>query len=431
MHKYLIFTTALILLLLTSACCTNQKEAKPADFQVIELNHEITATELAAQNNSFAFDLWQQIDQKDQNLFLSPYSINTAMGMAFTGAKGNTAKEMGQVMGYPYGPQQQHLLFKESRTRLDTVQGRKKAQLHIANAMFSSNRNKTRTVAEFPQTLKDSFLSELQYLDFQKPQETANYINNWVEERTNKRIKNIVSEDQIANSNDGLVLVNSIFFKSAWGAPFVRESTLEDKFFTSSKREQDKYIILPLMQQTGSFYYAELAEGQLLELPYEDFELSLIIMLPHDIDQVSANLNASTWQSWMKSLKELRRVNVILPKFRLEQTLDKLPETFKALGMKDAFDEEMADFSGILKLQGQNLFISDIVHKAFLEVTEEGSEAAAATQIGFSVTSAGPIPPQPPRVFRADKPFLCMIIHKAANEILFMGKVQKPAVIED
>lgn len=430
MPKYMMLTFCLILLL-ASACSANKKKAKPTGIQAMELNHAISATELAEQNNRYAFELWQEIDQKEQNLYLSPFSINTAMGMAYTGAKGNTAKEMAMTMGYQYSPQQQHLLFKESRDRLDTVQGRKLAQLHIANAMFSSDKNKSRTVPDFPKILQTSFLSDLHYLDFAKARETAGFINQWVEERTNKRIKDIVSERQIANSNDGLVLVNSIFFKSAWGAPFMRESTIEDKFFTTSQREEDKHIMLPLMQQTGTFLYADIAEGQLLELPYEDHELSMILMLPHDIDEVSASLDASTWQSWMKSLNDLRRVRVILPKFRLEQTLDKLPDTFKAMGMKDAFDEDNADFSGILKLQGQNLFISDIVHKAFLEVTEEGTEAAAATQVGFSVTSAGPTPPQNPIVFRADKPFLCMIIHKEANEILFMGKVQKPALIQD
>jgi len=430
MPKYVILTLCLILLL-ASACSANKKKAKPTDFQAQELNHEISATELAEQNNRFAFELWQEIDQKEQNLFLSPFSINTALGMAYTGAKGNTAKEIAMTMGYRYSPQQQHLLFKESRDRLDTVQGRKLAQLHIANAMFSSDKNKLRTVPDFPKILQTSFLSDLHYLDFGKARETAGFINQWVEERTNKRIKDIVSERQIATSNDGLVLVNSIFFKSAWGAPFMRESTIEDKFFTTSQREEDKHIMLPLMQQTGTFRYADIAEGQLLELPYEDHELSMILMLPHDIDKVSAKLSESTWQSWMKSLNDVHRVRVILPKFRLEQTLDKLRDTFKAMGMKDAFDEDNADFSGILKLQGQNLFISDIVHKAFLEVTEEGTEAAAATQVGFSVTSAGPTPPQNPKVFRADKPFFCMIIHKEANEILFMGKVQKPALIQD
>jgi serpin B len=431
MPKNIAILICLSLLLLVSACCTNKKADKAIAQQSIELDHEITASALAQQNNSFAFDLYRKIDQKDQNLFLSPYSINTALGMAYTGAKGNTAKEMAMTMGYQYSPEQQHLTFKESRNILDRVQGRKLAQLHIANAMFSSDKNKSRTVPELPQTLEDSFYSELKYLDFSKARETADYINNWVEERTNRRIKDIVSERQIATSNDGLVLVNSIFFKSLWGAQFVRESTVEDKFYTTSTRDKDKYILLPMMQQTGSFVYADLAEGQLLELPYEDHELSMVFMLPKDIDKVSQSLDAATWQSWMKELKDVSRVKVILPKFRLEQTLDKLPDTFKAMGMKDAFDEVKADFSGILKLSDQNLFVSDIVHKAFLEVTEEGTEAAAATQIGFSVTSAGPMPPKDPIVFRADKPFFCMIIHKEANEILFMGKIVKPGLIEN
>jgi serpin B len=365
-------------------------------------------------------------------MFLSPYSITTAMGMAYTGARGNTANEMGQVMGYRYNPQQQHLLFQASRNQLDEVQGRKKAQLHVANAMFSSNRNKSRSVPEFSQILQDSFLSELKYLDFNKAKETADYINNWVEERTNNRIKDIVSEDQIAQSNDGLVLVNSIYFKSAWASPFNEEATGEDKFYTSSKRDEDQYIMHPLMHQTDNFYYARVPEGELLQLPYEDYDLSMVIMLPDDIDAVSAKLDEETWLNWMNKLDKFSKVQVTLPKFRLEQTLAKLPDTFMSMGIKDAFDSDRADFSGILSLSpNENLYITNIVHKAFLEVVESGTEAAAATQIGFAVTSAHPVRPQEPIVFRVDKPFLCMIIHNASNEILFMGRVQKPSLAED
>jgi len=432
MPRYLALSCALIILLLFSACCANRKEASTVDYQSVPLDHEFTSSELAEMNNSFAFKLWQEIDRKDQNMFLSPYSITTAMGMAYTGARGNTANEMGQVMGYRYNPQQQHLLFQASRNQLDEVQGRKKAQLHVANAMFSSNRNKSRSVPEFSQILQDSFLSELKYLDFNKAKETADYINNWVEERTNRRIKNIVSEQQIAQSNDGLVLVNSIYFKSEWASPFNEEATGEDKFYTSSKRDEDRYIMHPLMHQTDNFYYARVPEGELLQLPYEDYDLSMVIMLPDDIDAVSAKLDEETWLNWMNKLDKFSKVQVTLPKFRLEQTLAKLPDTFMSMGIKDAFDSDRADFSGILSLSpNENLYITNIVHKAFLEVVESGTEAAAATQIGFAVTSAHPVRPQEPIVFRADKPFLCMIIHKASNEILFMGRVQKPSLAED
>ncbi|MCB5262214.1 MAG: serpin family protein [Candidatus Cloacimonetes bacterium] len=429
MHKYLITIIAVGLILLSSACCKNKSAQVQEADHYPALDHEISSAELSQQNNAFAFGLWQEVENKGENLLFSPYSINSAMGLAYTGAKGNTANEMGKVMGYPYSPDQQHLTFAKSRKVLAAVQARKRAELQIANAMFSADTNKARIVPQFTQTLKSSFGSELFLLDFSKAKQSADFINAWVEKQTNERIKDIVSERQIAQSNDGLVLVNSIYFKSAWLSPFSRKSTHEEKFYTSSQREDGSWVLVPMMQQKGEFYYAELPEGQLIELPFEDEELAMVFMLPQDIDKVCQDLNQETWQSWMKQLSEVQKVELFLPRFCLEQTLDTLPDTFKALGMRAAFEAGSADFSGILSPGSDKLYISDIVHKAFLEVLEEGTEAAAATQIGFAKTSLEPPVSNMP-VFRADKPFLCMIIHKADNNILFMGKVQKPEPAE-
>lgn len=251
-----------------------------------------------------------------------------------------------------------------------------------------------------------------------------------MEKQTKERIKDIVTERQIAQSSDGLVLVNSIYFKAAWLAPFSRKSTMDDKFYTSSDRDEGTYIMMPMMQQKGDFNYAELPEGQIIELFFEDPELSMVFMLPKDIDAVSKDLNTETWQTWMKHLNESRKVEVFLPRFRLEQSLKELPDSFKAMGMHDAFSAGKADFTGILAPGKDNIYISDIVHKAFLEVMEEGTEAAAATQIGFAKTSFEPPALNVP-IFRADKPFLCMIVHKEDNSILFAGKVVKPAAAKE
>lgn len=431
MHKYLIFSTALILLVLTNACSTNKKADAPEAYKPSTLDHEISLGESAEQNNGFAFDLWQQIDQQGENLFLSPYSISSAMGMAYTGAKGSTAIEMAKVMGFKYAPPEQHLVFRTSNNMIQAVNARKIAQLHVANALFNDHSNEAYLVPEFAKYLRSSFNSEMHHPNFAEVTKTTNYINSWVEKQTNERIKDIVSEDQIAQNKSGLLLVNSIYFKSPWLSQFQTASTTQDRFYTTSKKEADKHIILPMMKQTGDYRYAEVPEGQIIELPFEDEELAMIFMLPQDVDATSKNLDEKTWQSWMKALGKTRKVELFLPKFRLEQTLNTLPDTFYAMGMKAPFDPKQADFSGILSNTHMGrLYISHIVHKAFLEVSETGTEAAAATQIGFSRTSF--TPPDPDlTVFRADKPFLCMIIHKAANEILFMGKVQKPAVIKD
>ena len=430
MHKSLTILSLATLVLLLGACCKNKQTEQAASLSYQNLDHEPTAAEIADQNNELGFKLWQTLDKEEQNLFYSPYSINTAMGMAYTGARGNTANEMAQSLGYQYSPQQQHRVFAASIAHMNEVKKREFAELHVANALFNAESNLPRLIKTFPETLQQSFGSELFHLDFSQAAKTADFINAWVEKRTNDRIKDIVSERQIADSNDGLVLVNSIYFKSLWSSPFLRKSTFEDKFYTTSSRAEDSYIMLPMMRQIGNFTYAEIPGGQLLEMPFEDPELSMIFMIPDEIEDYDKTLSKANWNSWLEYLKRPRRVEVFLPKFRLEQTLDALPETFKAMGMHEAFSASRADFSGILSPDGENLYISDIVHKAFLEVTEEGTEAAAATQVGFSKLSIEPESKEPP-VFRADRPFYCMIIHKAANEILFMGKVLEPALIQD
>jgi len=431
MYRYLILCLTLSLMLMTGACCSNKQAKQPKNLPLTSLDHTITATELADQNNGFAFDLFGKLHTPGKNLFLSPYSISSAMGMAYTGARGKTAAEMGKAMNFAYAPTLQHALFAASGKMTNSVNDRKIAQLYIANALFNDKSNEEYLVPEYANTLQSSFGSEVHHLDFAKVKPTTDYINSWVEKRTNERIKDIVSEDQISGNKDGLVLVNSIYFKSPWLSQFKSSNTVNDRFFTTSQKEADKFISLPLMKQTGDFAYADVPGGQIVELPFEDSDLAMIFMLPSDIDAITAKLDDKTWQSWIKALENSQKVEVILPKFRLEQTLDALPETFQAMGIKDAFDPYKADFSGILSntVPGR-IYISEIVHKAFLEVTETGTEAAAATQVGFSRLSYTPPDPDV-KVFRADKPFLCMIVHKEANEILFMGKVQNPEPISE
>ena len=415
------------LIMFTGACCAN-KGSKT--FKLEDLDHEISTAEISKQNNTFTFEFLHNVDEAGENLFFSPYSINSAMGMAYTGAKGKTATEMAQVMGYKYSPGQQHFDFNKSRELLEAVKERKNAELHVANAMFSAETNKPRLVPEYLQTLKNSFDSELVYLDFTKAKKSADFINTWVEKQTKDRIKNIVSEQQIAESSDGLVLVNSIYFKASWFSHFSRNSTKEDKFYTTSQRDENSHIMIPMMHQKAEFGYAEMPDGQILEMPFEDYDLTMIFVLPKDIDAASKELSPETWNTWMKHVKETRKVEVFLPRFRIEQSLEKLPETFLAMGMRDAFDAGRADFSGILAPGKDNIYISDIVHKAFLQVIEEGTEAAAATQIGFAKTSLEPPVTDVP-IFRADKPFLCMIIHKEDNTILFAGKIVTPEPAEE
>ena len=428
MFRYLSIVLSLILLFAVSACSRNkQVEPKQVSTEQNVVADKVPApAKIDRQHFEYPYSLWEQVNRKNESLFLSPLSIKAALGMAYTGSRGNTADEIAKVMGYDSKPDQEHLSFRKTISMLNEIQHRGNAKLNIANAMFNAKANEDILIPNYAKTLQESFGSELFSLDFNKAKDTADFINQWVEKKTENRIKDIISERQIADSNDGMVLVNSIYFKSDWMTQFESFNTRKGIFYTSSERDEKQSKPMPLMRQTGSFRYAETGNCQLLEMPFAESELVMLFVLPKDIEETSAALNEEMWTSWMKSLSRPRQVEVIIPRFRLEHTLDQLVDTFRTLGIADAFDAGKADFSGIMKTGGaQNLFISDIVHKAFLEVIEQGTEAAAATQVGFAKTSFTPPDPNIP-VFKADQPFLCMIVHKPSNEALFMAKVINP-----
>lgn len=425
MKRSFIIISILALMLFAAACSKNKVAETPKPEAPQHGASEKPQTPHVCKN-SFGFRLWEYENAPEQNLLYSPFSINTAMGMVYTGARGNTADEMAKVMGYKANPKEQHESFSKSIESIQDIGSRKVAELFTANGLFSADSNKAQMHQDYLNILQKSFDSEITYLDFGKARESAEYINQWVEKNTKERIRDIVSERQIASSGDGLVLVNSIYFKSPWRYQFNRKETREDKFYTSSSRKD--FITLPLMHIVENYLYGEAEAAQVLEMPFEESELSMVIVLPKEIDKLE--FDDKNWHQWMDSLGKPRKVEVFLPRFRLESTLDKLPETFRKMGMVDAFDAGKADLSGIMRLGKENLYISDIVHKAFLEVLEEGTEAAAATQVGIAKMSYTP-EQQPIPVFRVDKPFFLAILNKQSDEILFVAKVIKPEAAKE
>jgi serpin B len=426
MIRYMIVLTILIA---GSACSKNQTAAaEPGTNSSSSANQE-SQIKFEQQNNALSFKLWQELDQDQENLFFSPYSINTALGMVYAGARGNTAREIAKAMGYELWEDKQHQVFGQYQTALNAIAKREKAEFDIANALFAAQKNEHRLIPDYLDLLQDSFASELYSLDFDQAAQSADFINRWVEKQTNERIKDMVSERQIAQSNHGMVLVNAIYFKGNWLHKFPLESTYPSRFYRDSRRTPESAIDFDMMQIKANFRYAEMPGYQILELPYEEEELSMILVLPNEIKGIASRLDTRLWQKWLNALKN-QEVRVYLPRFKLEQSLEGLVSTFQKLGIQDAFDPYGADFSGIMKYdRSQNLFIAKISHKAFLEIKEEGTEAAAATQVGFATTSMAPNPVEIP-TFRADIPFLCMIVHKPDNNILFLGKVMDPDVIE-
>lgn len=244
-------------------------------------------------------------------------------------------------------------------------------------------------------------------------------INNWVEDKTQGKIKNLI-QPGILDALTRLVLVNAIYFKGNWENPFKADKTKEDPFHMSSK----KSVQAPMMTREGEFSYADLESFEMLELPYVKNEMSMIVLLPKAIDgltQLEANLSTENLERWRNRLS-MRDVVVFLPKFKMT-SMFRLHKTLVSMGMGDAFSDSKANFAG---MDGRPdwLHIGAVIHKAFVDVNEEGTEADAATGV---VSRKGSFQPALPTVvFRADHPFVFLIQENRAGSILFMGRVNAP-----
>lgn len=383
------------------------------------------------QSTAFALRMFQAANKQDENLFFSPYSISTALSMVYGGARGNTAEQMAKALSFAKLAENQHEAMRSLQQALNDLQDRGNAELTVANAIFGARKYEDYVLPEFQTLMRKSYASELYSLDFGDAWGSADFINRWVERKTRERIKNLVNAGHIEGSNHGMVLVNAIYFKGNWLTQFDPNLTREDKFYTSSRsRSASDSRPVMMMHSRGDYRYAELPGLQVLELPYEEEELSMLVLLPDDIDALAKDLTPANLSAWQQKLG-MSQVKVFMPKFKLDISLEGIVDILKGMGMQDAFNSKTADFSGIRdeeKVPG--LFIMDIVHKAFVEVNEEGTEAAAATGVVMATkAAAGPTPQIP--VFRADKPFIYMILHKPSNTLLFLGKLNQPPQIQD
>ncbi len=411
---------ALLLLLvlgLSCGCSCNKGQDPDTDSE------PSTANLPAGKAGDFAFRLYGLMDKPGKNIFYSPYSISSAMAMVWGGAKGNTADQIALAMGFELPPEEQHAAFRDLQKALNAIGDRGKAELNIANALFGADKYKHLLLEDYLDLLRETYASDLYSLNFGDPKGTAKFINDWVEKKTKDRIKDLISEDDIRGSNDGVVLVNAIYFKGNWLKQFDPKATFRDTFYSSSRKREAEYARpVDMMYLEGDFAYAAVPGYQLLELPYAEKDLAMLFVLPDEIDDQKAKLTQSAYREWRDAL-QVQEVKVYIPKFKIEHTLEGLSGKLKDMGIKDAFDASLADFTGIREPGAADLYIMDVVHKAFVEVNEEGTEAAAATGVVMA-TKAAPVKPIP--VFRADRPFLYMILHRPTGTVLFLGKLQEP-----
>ncbi|XP_046496801.1 serpin B9 [Equus quagga] len=372
---------------------------------------------LSEANGSFAFRLLKILgqDNPSHNVFYSPVSISSALAMVFLGAKGNTAAQMAQVLSLNT-EKDIHQGFQSLLTEVNKPGTQ--YLLRTANRLFGEKS------CEFFPTFKEScvrfYHAELEQLSFAKAAEQSRkHINTWVSKKTEGKIQELLPGNSI-DAQTRLVLVNAIYFKGKWKEQFDKTNTSEMPFKINQKEQ--KPVQMMFQEATFKLAYIKEVQAQVLELPYVGEELSMIILLPDEdvgLDSVEKNLTFEKFTAWTKpDCMKSTEVEVLLPRFTLEEEYD-MESVLQRLGMLDAFEQGKADFSAMSA--ERDLCLSKFVHKSFVEVNEEGTEAAAASAI-LVVECCMEFGPR----FCADHPFLFFIRHNKTNSILFCGRFSSP-----
>jgi serpin B len=368
---------------------------------------------VAVSINDFSADLYGRLAKAKGNLFYSPASISTALAMTYGGAAGKTAQEMKKTLRFSLDGDELHKSFGAMLKRL--VSTKKGCKVYIANALWGQ---KDYTfLAPFLALTKKSYGAGLRKVDFEKATEKARKaINGWVEKKTMKKIRELIKQG-VLTADSRLVLTNAIYFKGAWSTPFKKNNTEQESFRTAEAKD----VTVDMMHlKDKTFRYAGKAGLSALEMPYKGGGVSMVILLPEKKDglpALEASLTSKMIDETVASLEDTEMMDVAVPRFTTTYGLD-LADTLKAMGMPSAFAD--ADFSGMTGTR--ELVISAVIHKAFVDVNEQGTEAAAATAV---IMAKGGMKPSKP-VFRADHPFLFLIRDTKTGAILFMGRITDP-----
>jgi len=386
-----------------------------AEKQKLELYKDKQA--LIQSNNQFAFDLYAKLSAQDGNLFCSPNSISAALAMTYAGARGQTEQQMAQALRFGLPQDRLHPAF--SALIKESAPGKPEYyQLNIANALWGQTGWKI--LPEFLDLTNKNYGAGLNQLDFaQDTEKSRQTINDWVAQKTQGKIEDLLKPGVI-NPDTQFVLTNAIYFKGLWNLEFNEKATKEADFFLAD----GKKIKTQLMSLRLKSAYTRVEDFQMLKLHYQSRELSMLILLPNKPDGLvgcEKQLNPANLKKWSGQMTN-QDVELSLPRFRMTCEY-LLGETLAGLNMPDAFSKSKADFSGITG--GKDFYISQVIHKAFVEVNEAGTEAAAATAVPMMPT--GPAKePEPPQVFRADHLFIFIIQDERTGAILFMGRLIKP-----
>ncbi len=392
-----------------------RETAPPSKQESTDLQGGDVATAVAG-NNQFAFDLYRQLAKKNGNVFVSPSSISTALAMTYAGARGQTADEMAKTLRFTLEPSRLNPAF-AALLRQWKEEGKKPgSELGVANALWGQKG--FGFLPDFLNITRRDYGAGLVELDFARDPELARRtINEWVEQQTGNKIKELF-KPRMLDSTTRLALTNAIYFKGDWQVPFDKRLTHDQEFLLTA---QDK-VQVPMMYRSGSYKYADSDAYQALEMSYKGHDLSMLVLLPRKVDglaDLEKLVSAGGLNDLLGKLGS-QKVNVSVPRFKTTREY-RLNDVLAGMGMPAAFDPNRADFTG-MNGSGPPLFLSVVVHKAFVDVNEQGTEAAAATGAGIALASAL----VKTQTFRADHPFLFLIRDNRSGSILFLGRVSDP-----
>lgn len=393
-----------------------QPDRKPINL------HSIIPVPMTGQNQ-FAFDLYQAIRLQPGNLLYSPYSISTALAMAYVGAKGATEEQMAKTLHFPFPQKPNKPAVNIADLNLHNSSSNKNTnsfKLEVANSLWGQKDYQFRQ--EYLHTITKDFATTLQRVDFTSKadnQLAVSRINQWVSESTNGMIEEIISADAI-DSNTRLILANAVYFKAAWEHEFELDPPDTEFKFTLLDNNTVSFARMSILEE---FPYTEGEGYQAIELPYKGERMSMVIVLPQkgQFEEIDKKFNAQFIGQVLGGFLRPLRVALYMPKFKYAYELG-LTKILAKMGMPNAFSEGQADFSG---MDGtKELFINDIFHKAIIEVDETGTEAAAVTEITMSIGCGSPV--NPAVSMRVNRPFLYFIRDRDTNTVLFVGRVLNP-----
>ncbi|PNF36971.1 Leukocyte elastase inhibitor A [Cryptotermes secundus] len=394
-----VFVCLLIVSISSATMCDNYVEEGAAE----------ALQKVAEGNVHFTTSLYKAVSSKDGNVLISPVSVELVLALAYMGAAGSTAEQIASALHLPLDREDVKTGF---AALLGSLKSSEDMTLEIANKVFSQINYSI--LPEYRAVAEKFFLSGAQELDFADGEGSRKVINSWVESKTNNKIKDLIPSG-VLNDLTRLVLVNAVYFKGLWHSPFSAANTVPNEFHLSSRESK----MVPMMCKTDDFGYltSQELDADILEMPYKDQKVSMFIILPHDVDGISKLEEKLASENLTKVLLRLpkRKVRVSVPKFKLEETTD-LKNILKELGMTSMFLPLEADFSGI---SGHtDLYVSKVMQKAFIDVNEEGSEAAAATAAVLMLRCAQ----LPLKEFTANHPFVFVIKNVQIGVVLFAGR---------